>query len=212
MTIGQSPRTDLVPEMLPWLGASPNIEERGALDGLRDEEIHALRPDDHDPRLVTRLRDGREVLLGKSKLEPRVQNVIDAAEADGTDCVVLLCTGRFGNLTSRGLLLEAQEIVDRGIDTIARTASTVGIMVPLQSQIGELHYRPHDNQALLTSFASPYSADRLEAAARELSPADVTVMHCLGYSETMRSTVAKVSRRPVLLARRLVACAVAQLL
>lgn len=212
MTIGQSPRTDLLPEMIPWLGASPNIEERGALDGLTDKEIHALRPDEHDGRLVSRLRDGREVMLGKSKLQPCVQSVIDAAEADGSDCIVLLCTGLFKTLTARGLLVKAQDVVDRGIEAIAATASTVGLMVPLQSQIGELQYRPHEDQALVTSFASPYSKDRLEVAARELASADVTVMHCMGYSEAMRSTVAQISGRPVLLARRLVAGAVSQLL
>jgi hypothetical protein len=36
-------------------------------------------------------------------------------------------------------------------------------------------------------------------------------MHCMGYTEAMRQTVAEVSKRPVLLARRLVATAVAQL-
>jgi len=39
----------------------------------------------------------------------------------------------------------------------------------------------------------------------------VIVMHCMGYTEAMRRTVADVSRRPVLLARRLVAAAVGQL-
>jgi AroM protein len=36
-------------------------------------------------------------------------------------------------------------------------------------------------------------------------------MHCMGYTDAMRQTVASVSKRPVLLARRLVAAAVAQL-
>jgi len=37
-------------------------------------------------------------------------------------------------------------------------------------------------------------------------------MHCMGYTEAQRGRVAAASGRPVLLARRLVASAVAQLL
>jgi protein AroM len=63
----------------------------------------------------------------------------------------------------------------------------------------------------MATHASPYISGRLEKAAKELRGTDIIVMHCMGYSEAMRETVAKVSGRPVLLARRLVAAAVAQL-
>lgn len=212
LTIGQSPRTDVIPEMIHWLGPSTKIEERGVLDNLTDEEIETLKPDTQDASLVSRLKDGREVILGKSKLQPRLQSLIEDIDAKEIGCIVLLCTGQFKSLSSRGLLLKAQEIVDSGIEAIAKNASTVGIMMPLESQIGKLNYQPNENQVLLTSFASPYSTDRLEIASQELASADLTVMHCMGYSEAMRATVTRISGRPVMLARRLVACAVAQLL
>jgi protein AroM len=84
-------------------------------------------------------------------------------------------------------------------------------MVPLVDQINEFHFRPGAGQALKASHASPYTPGRLEEAAAELADADLVVMHCMGYTEAMRRTVADISRRPVLLARRLVAAAVAQL-
>jgi len=65
------------------------------------------------------------------------------------------------------------------------------------------------------AHASPYSPsaeDRLDDAARELAATDFIVMHCMGYTDAMRRRVARVSGRPVLLARRLVAGAVTQLL
>ncbi len=34
ITIGQSPRTDVVPEMTPFLGDDVEVLESGALDGL----------------------------------------------------------------------------------------------------------------------------------------------------------------------------------
>ena len=64
----------------------------------------------------------------------------------------------------------------------------------------------------MLAHASPYSDGRFEEAARELAKTDLIVMHCIGYDEAMRRRVAAVSGGPVLLARRLVASAVAELI
>ena len=45
-----------------------------------------------------------------------------------------------------------------------------------------------------------------------MSKTDLIVMHCMGYTEAMRRRVAAITGKPVLLARRVVADAVAQLL
>lgn len=44
ITVGQTPRTDLIPEMEPILGESIEIIQMGGLDGLTKEEIAAFRP------------------------------------------------------------------------------------------------------------------------------------------------------------------------
>ncbi|WP_416373270.1 AroM family protein, partial [Achromobacter insolitus] len=43
-TIGQSPRSDVVPEMASLLGARVRIDEFGALDGLDAAGLAALAP------------------------------------------------------------------------------------------------------------------------------------------------------------------------
>lgn len=111
----------------------------------------------------------------------------------------------------RGPFLEAQTIVDESVAAIARHARSIGLLVPLKEQIEEFHFRPAAGQTLTASYASPYTAGRLAEAASELAKNDLIVMHCMGYTEAMRQTVAGVSQRPVLLARRMVAAAVAQL-
>ena len=55
ITIGQSPRSDVVPDMVEILGPGVEIRERGALDGLSPREIAALAPAPDDDLLVTRL-------------------------------------------------------------------------------------------------------------------------------------------------------------
>lgn len=42
VTIGQTPRIDLVPEMRTWIGNGMDIEEFGALDGLSRAEIASM--------------------------------------------------------------------------------------------------------------------------------------------------------------------------
>ena len=44
ITVGQSPRDDIVPNMSQVLGANIEVIEKGALDGLSTEEIHSLAP------------------------------------------------------------------------------------------------------------------------------------------------------------------------
>ena len=59
---------------------------------------------------------------------------------------------------------------------------------------------------------SPYSGDRLEDAAHEVTGCDLVVMHCMGYTEHMRGRVVAALDKPVLLARRIVAGAIQQVI
>jgi protein AroM len=211
VTIGQTPRSDLVPEITQWLGGHVEVEERGALDGLGADDIASMAPRRSDHRLVTRLADGSEVVVRKDLVHARLQTLFDAIASDEFLCTVLLCTGHFPPFRTRGLFLEAQSIVDESVSAIAHHARSIGLMVPLEEQIDEFHFRPGHGQTLRISHASPYTPGRLEQAAAELAGTDLIVMHCMGYTDAMRETVARISKRSVLLARRLVAAAVAQL-
>ena len=58
ITIGQSPRNDILDEMRPWWRKEIAIEQYGALDGLPPSAIRSLEPRAGEARLVSRLRDG----------------------------------------------------------------------------------------------------------------------------------------------------------
>ena len=211
VTIGQTPRPDLVPEMRRWIGESLELEEFGALDGLTREDIAAMAPRERDHRLVTRLADGAEVIVRKDVIHERLQAMFDDLAGRDLFCTVLLCTGHFPPFRVAGLFLDSQTIVDQSVAAIARHARTIGLMIPLREQIAEFHFRPGPDQVMRAANASPYTPGRLEQASRELADSDVIVMHCMGYTDAMRHVVAEVSNRPVLLARKLVASAIAQL-
>jgi len=221
VTIGQTPRSDLVPEILSALGAHVVVSELGALDGIGAEELAGLEPGPEDHALVTRLRDGRQAVIGKRWVTARLQELLDGiagtdagsgVERNGTSATVLLCTGDFAGLRAPGLFLDAQRLVDHGVDALCHGADAVGLLVPLERQEAEHHYAPPEGQRLVTAHASPYEDADFKAAGRALARCDLIVMHCMGYTEEQRSAVARGSGRPVLLARRLVAAAVRQLL
>ena len=211
VTIGQSPRVDLVPELLQRIGPGIEPVEVGALDDLSPEAITRLAPQAGDQALVSRLRDGTEVVIGKAWTRNRLAEIMDGVDRKDFDLIVLLCTGHFEGIRSRTLMVEAQRVVDHTVEALAEDGRAVGVMVPLARQIGAFHTRSHGETSITMAHASPYSDGRFEDAARELAKTDLIVMHCIGYSEAMRQRVAAVSDKPVLLARRLVANAVAEL-
>jgi len=212
VTIGQTPRVDLVPELVAHLPEGVAVREVGALDGMEADDVALLAPDADEPRLVTRMADGSQVVVHKPWMHTRVQWLLDGMASDDEQVVVLLCTGEFPGLRTPGVFLDAQHLVDHGVAALCAGMTRIGLLLPLAEQADEFHWRPAPYQAVHTTFASPYAGDRFEAAGTELADCDVIVMHCMGYTEDQRRRVVAASGRPVLLARRLVASAVAQLL
>jgi len=156
-------------------------------------------------------------VIGKRWVTGRIQEMLDrTATVDDSrgwrEASVLLCTGDFSALRSPGLFLDSQHLVDSGVDALCHGADSVGLLVPLSRQEEEHHFRPRNGQSMRTAHASPYRDDDFEAAGRTLADCDVIVMHCMGYTEAQRDAVSVGSGRPVLLARRMVASALAQLL
>ena len=65
ITIGQSPRTDVVQELFPLMGEQVELIQAGALDGLTREDIQAFAPGPEDYTLISRLRDGSSVMIAE---------------------------------------------------------------------------------------------------------------------------------------------------
>ncbi len=212
VTIGQTPRTDMVPDLVARLPAETVVREVGALDGLDDAAVAALAPGSGEARLVTRMADASQVVVGKAKMHARLQEMLDGMDRDPSVVTVLLCTGEFPALRGPGVFLDAQHLVDHGVAALCSGMRRIGLLLPAAEQAGEFHWKPASHQDLRITWASPYVGDRFDEAARELSGCDVIVMHCMGFTEEQRRRVARASERPVLLARRFVAAAVAQLL
>lgn len=212
VTIGQAPRVDLVPEILSQLKGPIEAREFGVLDDLDSDQIAAMAPPSGEASLCTRLRDGREVVIGKRQTRDRLQTLLNRLDNEGFDAIALLCTGYFDHLSSRTLLIEAQRVVDATVDALSLGCRHLGVIVPLERQIDEFHVSSDAERRVSVAHYSPYSGDRLPAAAQELMACDLVVMHCMGYSEAMRTRAADVIDCPVLLARRIVASCLQQII
>ncbi|SSW63870.1 hypothetical protein AVE30378_00763 [Achromobacter veterisilvae] len=216
-TIGQSPRSDVVPEMAPLLGAHVRIDEFGALDGLDAAALAALAPREGQYRFATRMRDGAQIELDAAAAEARLAQVMGQADAAGYDVLVPLCTGT-AIAPMRTLVVEPQQVVDHLVAGLAAHCRKVGLVVPLEAQVDAFHMVVPLDCDTLIAHASPYEADseraarNFEQAGRDLASCDLIVMHCMGYAERMRQAVARASGRPVLLSNRLVAQTLAQIL
>lgn len=216
-TIGESPRSDVVPAMSALLGAHVHVDEFGALDALDAEQRAALAPRAGAHRFATRLRDGGSITLDKEATEARLAQVMREADGAGYDLLVPLCTGT-ALPRLKTFMIEPQQLVDQTMLALSRHAHTVGALVPLQDQLATFHLAEPLDCALKLDHASPYetqpdaAAEAFARAGRALSDCDFIVMHCMGYTHAMREQVAHASGRPTLLSNHIVALALAQLL
>jgi protein AroM len=206
VTIGQAPRTDMVPEIVAWLRQPVRIEEFGSLDGLTAKAVAGLAPRTGEHRLVTRLTDGSEAIVGKMQTHERLQKLFTRLDGQGYDLIVLLCTGHFPAFQVRTPFLEAQLAVDNMVQALTYGQQTLGVLVPNKLQIAEFH--GIEGKPVKAACVSPYSGGAFAEAGRSLAATDLIVMHCMGYTEAMRQAVKEGSGRPVLLARRLLAAAI----
>jgi protein AroM len=215
ITIGQSPRNDLIPEMAPFLGEMVDIVERGLLDGLSTRELQAMRPEPGEAVLVSRLRDGTQVSFSAARAREALPATIAELEDLGCYLIVLLCTGEFSGLSFRIPLVLPQRVLFHTVSALARTLH-LGVIVPSALQVSQAAARWGPAAARVTAvWGSPYGEVReVEAAARELAAAgvDIAVLDCMGHDSRHRALVQGVTGRPVLLARTLVARVVGELL
>ncbi|GAB4528485.1 MAG: AroM family protein [Anaerolineae bacterium] len=214
VTIGQSPRDDVMPQLLPFLPGDVAVQQMGALDGLTRDQIQALAPGPDDYVLHTRLRDGSPVTIGREPIVSRVQACIDELEEAGANPILLLCTGQFPELRSQGLLVEPDHLLVHLVCGLK--VRRLGVMVPLASQIGELTEKWAAIEADVSfAAASPY-ADQAEVAhaARMLGgmELDLVVMDCIGYTRLHKRAVSQATRRPVILASSAVGRVVGEML
>ncbi len=212
LTVGQTPRADVLPDILAHMPAPIEVEEFGALDGLSDSEIAALAPQADEYCLITRLRDGREVLVSKPRVAERLEAICRSLDSQRYDLVVILSTGLFREFESPCPMVNAQRAMEASIDAIAAAGQTVGVIYPTHRQIAENAGYSVPGLSLRFSYAESGVADSLRDAATDLDSCDLIVLNSVSFTEEDRSIITRHTGKQVILARRMVAGAIRLLL
>ena len=213
VTIGQTPRDDVVPQLRTLLGDHIEIVETGALDGLSEQAIKDGAESSEGALLVTRLRGGVEIHLQEGFLIPRLQQCVTALQ-DRVHLILVLCTGDFPSLESDLPVVFPGPLVRNTVRGLGW--ASLGIMTPAAGQIADQQERWKGvAPRVVVESASPYgSPEGLSEAARRLRDAriDAAVMDCVGYTRVMKQTVRTILGKPVLAATSLLARIVAEML
>lgn len=212
VTVGQSPRNDLIEEMMQNLDVPVESLEIGALDNLSDAEIEAFVVKDLETSIVTRLGDGSNIVLSKSAISERMAKIVAEFRPGEYDLVAILSTGLFRDFESNCPTVNSQRAIESAIISLAAQGSTVGIIMPLERQLEEFDIPALVDYKIVASHARDNDRDQLARALIDLAETDIIVLNSVAYTEADRAVVARASGKPVILARRIVSSAIRLLL
>ena len=211
ITVGQSPRTDLMPDMERIFLDSIEVIQMGGLDGLTREEIETFTPvGPEDHVLVSRLCDGTSVTFGESHVLPRMQECIYKLEAMDASLILFLCTGEFpDDFDSKVPLIFPNNILTSVVPA-AMPECRLAVFTPSADQVEQVTNKWLRAQAGTVTVipVSPYNGlEPVLSAASQIQPdeIDMIVMDCIGYTVEMKEKIHAMTGKPVVLPRTLVA-------
>lgn len=200
VTVGQTPRDDVTPEILDLLPSSVSYVEVGALDGFDSaekvmEEIGAV---EGEPRIVTRMRDGTSVSIKHDEAVELLKERME--EMEEVSLLLLLCTGSFPKLDTSVPVLKPGPLLRAWVKGITE-GGEVGVMIPDEEQVEQAEEKWSEFQATFAA-ASPYGeSEEIRSAAGKLKEKHFIALDCIGYDSEMKSIVEEVSGSGVLLSR-----------
>ncbi|CAN7492232.1 AroM family protein [Neorhizobium sp. LjRoot104] len=212
LSVGQTPRADLIGDMLTNLDVAIEALEIGALDGLSKAEIDDLKVRPGEQSIVTRLADNTDIVVSKPRIAERMAKIAAAFQPNEFDLVVILSTGLFRDFESTCPTVNAQRAMESAVISLAAHGSSVGLIQPLQQQIAELDIPALAPYKICASYAADGDRKLLASALVDLADAEIIVLNSVSFTEADRQMVAKASGKPVVLARRIVASAIRLLL
>ena len=129
LTIGQSPRPDLVAPLMQLL---PDCEilQAGALDDLTPDEL----PDTTNAAypLVTQMQNGDAVMVDEHFIAPKLQQAQNRLQARGVAATLLLCAGTFAHLHATRPIYKPFKI---GCSVLgALNMKSIGLITPVAAQ------------------------------------------------------------------------------
>jgi protein AroM len=188
--------------MKKMLGAEVELIEKGVLDGLTRKEIDQFAPATGDYMLVTKMKDGTSVRVAKKRIFPRVKKCIEELEEMSVDLTLVLCTGEFPKIKTKGFLIMPDELVSNVVWGILKRGK-LGVVVPEKEQIPLLKRKwKKKGVSLVIAAASPYGKTKaLKEAGNFLAKKDVDliVLDCIGFTPEVKRLFRRLTGKPIIL-------------
>ena len=136
LTIGQSPRPDLVS---PLENLIPDCEiiQAGALDGLTPDELPDISKAAYP--LVTQMQDGMVVMVDEDFLSPKLQHAQNQLDSMGVTATVLLCAGTFPDLHGTQPIYKPFEFACGVLKAL--NLKSIGVIAPFPDQVAPIQNR-----------------------------------------------------------------------
>lgn len=204
LTIGQSPRPDILGELLGLLPRNCSLMERGALDGLDPTQLRAVAPSGSDAFYVSLLRDGTEVSISHFALEGLLQSGLAELQRRGAHLAILLCTGELPPMASGIPFFRGGEIIKERVKREYR-GKKIAVVVPDPGQSASMSQRwtklgiKHDIYDCPPYFETEKS--RKLCAKLRKSDADFIVLDCFGFTLEIAKRLRQQTGKHVLLPR-----------
>lgn len=208
ITIGQSPRDDIIPDLKRLIGVKIPVEVLGVLDNLEMEEIKELAPDRREDILMTRLRDGESVALGYGSVVKGIRKCLADLRTKGFEIFALLCTCHFSELEDEKGLVQTAKLVEEKVKKRIKKGR-LGVLIPSPGQIlqSKKRWRRPEVKVFVAS-ASPYGKKaEIISAANKLAKhrVNLIVLDCIGYDLSMYQRLRKNISIPMILPLELLA-------
>jgi len=213
LTIGQTPRDDLIPGLLDILGPGYEIVEAGALDDLSLEDVQGIDLDPDHYILVSRMRDGTEVKITKEFVVPRLQGGLDKLEDQGVRLTVVMCTGKFPPFRSKGIVVTPSEVL-KGVLKSAIKKGKLAVVYPTAEQ---MPYAERDfgreGVEVYADTVSPYEEDDVRGLLNRLvgEEPDLVFLNCFGFPYSIKRQVQEDTGKPTIHSSALIARVIKEL-
>lgn len=207
LTIGQSPRDDIIPGLIEILGEEYDVIEAGALDDHTLEDIKKIDLNPEHYILVSRMRDGTEIKITKKYILPLMQGKLEKIEAKGVRITVIMCTGKFPPFKSKGLIVTPSEIL-KGTIKGSLKAGKIGVVYPTEEQ---MNYAKkdfgRDGIEIFADSVSPYEPKEVEGLLERLKAKDLDLifLNCFGFPSELKEAVVQATGKPTIQSNSLVA-------
>jgi len=206
LTIGQSPRRDIIPEIRPLISPDIEIKERGLLDNLNFEEIQKLKPQKDEVPLVSILKNGETVHLEVKKIETLLEENIKEMQKENIKAVGLLCTHDFQEKKYSIPVIFPSKVIKFLIEQILGI-NKLGVVIPLENQLDMVKGK-FQCKKIFIQVKSPYGKGKSwKEVAYYFKEEGVegVVLDCIGYKIKDKQEIKNLVEIPVILPRLILA-------